>query len=271
MNIIDMARVPGATRRMAPNAILIIAAALIFAASAAATVRRYAYMATMQGMPMEGRWMMSAAWTPLCGQTWFHTAATFAGMWAVMMPAMMLPVLVPMLWRDREACRDGLASYPALLTILTGAGYFLVWLLAGCAVFPVGAALAMIAMRFPALARALPAAAGAVVICAGLLQFTRWKAQRLASCRETHRCVRRLPNNAFAALQHGMRLGLHCGCCCANWMAVLLAAGVMDLRVMALVTAAMTAERIAPSHLRITPIIGLAGVAVGVSMLVRAL
>ena len=33
------------------------------------------------------------------GQTWLGAAASFLGMWIVMMAAMMLPSLVPMLWR----------------------------------------------------------------------------------------------------------------------------------------------------------------------------
>jgi hypothetical protein len=37
------------------------------------------------------------------GQTWPGAAASFLGMWVVMMVAMMLPSLVPMLWRYRQA------------------------------------------------------------------------------------------------------------------------------------------------------------------------
>ena len=37
------------------------------------------------------------AWMRMPGQSWLGAAATFIGMWSVMMVAMMLPVLVPML------------------------------------------------------------------------------------------------------------------------------------------------------------------------------
>ncbi|MFD1557012.1 DUF2182 domain-containing protein [Paraburkholderia silviterrae] len=274
MNIADITRVPrgarrGTSRRIASNAILIGAAALLFAASAAATLRRYAYMATMSGTPMAGRWMLSAIWTPMCGQTWLHAAASFACMWAVMMPAMMLPALVPMLMRERETWRNFSPIRSALLTILTGTGYFLVWIFAGCAVFALGAALAAIAMRVPAFAHAAPAAAGAVVVLASLLQFTSWKTRRLAGCHDMRRCTRRPPENTCAALRHGMLLGMRCGSCCGNWMAVLLALGVMDLWAMIIVTAAIGAERLAPFRGHIVRITGLAGVAMGVSMLVR--
>lgn len=271
MNLVDMTRAPGVSRRVASNAILIGAAALFFAASAAATLRRYAYMATMSGTPMTGGWMLSAIWTPMCGQTWLHAAASFACMWAVMMPAMMLPVLVPMLLRERLVWRDASEFQSGLLIILIASGYFLAWMLAGLAVFPLGAALAAIALRMPSLAHATPAAAGAVVVLASLLQFTSWKMKRLACCRAMRPCARRPHGGALTAVLRGMRLALHCGTCCGNWMAVLLALGVMDWHAMALVTVAIVTERVAPRHEWVVRIVGYAGVIVGGAMMLRGL
>jgi predicted metal-binding membrane protein len=77
--------------------------ALLFAASAAVTVVWCASMSAMGEMPMPGGWTMSMAWMPMCGQTWPGAAASFLGMWVVMMAAMMLPSLVPKLWRYRQA------------------------------------------------------------------------------------------------------------------------------------------------------------------------
>lgn len=269
MNIVDMTCVRGTSRHAASNGLLIGVAALCFAASAAATVRRYAYMAAMSGTPMAGRWMLSAMWTPMCGQTWLHAAASFACMWALMMPAMMMPVLVPMLLRERAAWGALPPIRSGLLIVLNAAGYFLVWMLAGFAIFPLIAALAAGALRVPALAHAAPVAAGAVVVLASLLQFTSWKARRLACCREMHQGTWRSPASTRAALRRGMHLALRCGSCCGNWMAVLLALGVMDLRAMVMVTAAIAAERVAPCHGRVVRLIGFAGVAVGVAMMVR--
>ena len=63
----------------------------------------------MDGMPMPGGWTMSMTWMRMPGQTWPGAAASFLGMWIVMMVAMMLPSLVPMLWRYRKAV-DGQAT-----------------------------------------------------------------------------------------------------------------------------------------------------------------
>jgi len=77
--------------------------ALLFAASAAVTIVWCASMSAMGEMPMPGGWTMSMAWMRMPGQTWPGAAASFLGMWVVMMVAMMLPSLIPMLWRYRQA------------------------------------------------------------------------------------------------------------------------------------------------------------------------
>jgi predicted metal-binding membrane protein len=56
-------------------------------------------MSAMGGMPMPGGWTMSMAWMRMPDKTWAGAAASFVGMWAVMMAAMMLPFLAPMLQR----------------------------------------------------------------------------------------------------------------------------------------------------------------------------
>ena len=52
-------------------------------------------------------------------------------------------------------------------------------------------------------------------------------------------------------------------------MAILLVIGVMDLRVMAVVTAAITVERLAPSGERVARAIGVVVVAAGLFLIVR--
>ena len=62
-----------------------------------------ASMSAMGGMAMPGGWTMSMMWMRMPGQSWLAVAASFLGMWMVMMVAMMLPSLAPMLWRYRQA------------------------------------------------------------------------------------------------------------------------------------------------------------------------
>jgi len=218
---------------------------------------------------------MSLAWMPMCGQSWIGAAASFLAMWTVMMAAMMLPSLAPELWRYRRDVGLAGESASVLLPAIVAGGYLLVWTLVGAAVYPLGAAAMAITMRYPVLARAAPIAIGLVVLIAGALQFTRWKAQHLACCRND-RCRTSpgrggaSPTTAFAAWRHGLRLGLHCSQCCAGLTAAFLVAGIMDWPVMLAVTAAINLERLAPAGERVARLIGIVVIGAGLLVIVSA-
>jgi predicted metal-binding membrane protein len=244
--------------------------ALLFAASAAVTIVWCASMSAMGEMPMPGGWTMSMAWMRMPGQTWPGAAASFLGMWVVMMVAMMMPSLVPMLWRYRQAVGRPGSTHLGRLTALVGMGYFFVWTVFGMAAFPLGVALAAVGMQQPALARAVPIAVGVVVLMAGPLQLTPWKARHLACCRELPGRGLTLPADAGTAWRHGLRLGLHCSQCCVGLMAILLVIGVMDPLAMAVVAVAITAERLAPAGERVARATGVVVIGAGLFLIARA-
>ena len=243
--------------------------ALLFAASVAATVAWCVSMPAMDGMPICGSGTLSMVWMLLPGQTWPGAAASFLGMWVVMMMAMMLPSLVPMLWRYRQSVGRAGEARLGRLTALVGAGYFLVWTLLGIAALPLCVALAEVGMQLPG-PSAVPIAAGVVVLLAGALQFSAWKARHLACCREAPGRGRALPADAGTAWRHGLRLGLHCSASCAGLTAILLVVGIMEVSAMAVVTAAITAERLAPAGERVARAIGAIAVGAGVLLIARA-
>jgi len=177
-------------------------------------------------------------------------------MWELMMVAMMLPSLLPVLWRYRGGT--------GRLTLM-GLGYFLVWAVIGMAALLLGLALTTIEMRHPSLSRAVPFLMGGGILAAGALQFTGWKARQLACCRESAAaCV-------TPAWRHGVHSGLQCARCCGNLMAILLVTGVMDLRAMTLVTVAITAERLLPDGERVARVTGVVIVGAGLFLIGRAL
>src|SRR6195256_3583738 len=155
-----------ASERASQQAFLGVSA-LFFAAGASLTIVWCASMSAMGEMPMPGGWTMSMAWMRMPGQTWPGAAASFLGMWVVMMVAMMLPSLVPMLWRYRQAVGRTGATRLGQLTLLVGVGYFFVWTLFGMAAFPLGVALAAIEMEKRGLAGAVPNGVGGGVVIAG--------------------------------------------------------------------------------------------------------
>jgi predicted metal-binding membrane protein len=79
-----------------------------------------------------------------------------------------------------------------------------------------------------------------------------------------------LPADARTAWRHGVRLGLHCTQCSVGLMASLLVVGVMDLRAMAVVAAAITVERLAPAGERVARAIGALALATGLLLIARA-
>jgi predicted metal-binding membrane protein len=266
----------GVKSRPSSERIFLVVAALLFLATAAVTIMWSVSMSDMSisgmgAMPMPGG--MSMASMPMCGQNsvrnWLGVTLSFLGQWIVMTVAMMTPSLVPMLWRFRQTIVDGSGTRLNVLTALVAAGYFFAWTLPGIFVFLLGVALtAVVEMELPALARAAPVAGGMVVLIAGAIEFTAWKAERLACCRAAPELA--LMAKANTALRHGLRLGLHCIVCCANLMAVLLVVGIMDLRAMALITIAITLERLAPKGLYLAQAIGFVIVVAGCVLIAQA-
>ncbi|MCC8397519.1 DUF2182 domain-containing protein [Paraburkholderia sp. MMS20-SJTR3] len=241
--------------------------ALLFAASVAATLAQHASMATMGELPLPGGGSLSMLWMPTCGRTWARAAASFVGMWIVMMAAMMLPSLGAMLLRYRATVGARVqAGRLAGLTLLVAGGYALVWSALGLAVFMVGAAFAMLELRWPLLAHGMPSITGVVVLLAGAVQCSAWKARHLACCRATPSFAAG-PAGAF---RYGVRTGIHCCCSCAGVTALLVVVGVSDLRLMAALTAAITAERLLPDGIRVARTSGMLAVGGGLLLIAQA-
>ncbi len=272
MDIVEVAAQREAPRRIVSalrsQRALFGGAALVFVVSAVVTIVWSASMSTMGGMPMESGWTMSMMWMRMPGQTWLGLAASFVGMWVVMMTAMMMPSLVPMLLRYRRAVHAAAGTRLAWLTLIVGAGYLFIWTIFGTVVFALGVMLATAEMAWPAVSRAVPLANALALLVAGAVQFTPWKMHHLICCRQAPARGSALRPDTDTAWRHGLRLGLHCSYCSLGLTAVLLVVGVMDLRAMAVVTIAITAERLAPGGVRVAHGIGAIVIAAGLWLIV---
>jgi predicted metal-binding membrane protein len=256
-------------RRRAQDGAFLVTIALLFLAGAAGTIYWCGTMAG--GMPMPGGWMLSMAWMRMPGQTWPGAGAGFVAVWIVMMIAMMTPPLAAMLTGYRRALRGMGRAGVGVRTALAGAGYFAVWAACGAVAWPPGLALVAAELRWPAAARSVPIAIGIVLLLVGGFQLTPWKARWLGRCRDTSACGLSLSPGAMGAFPDGLRLGWHCVLCSAGLMVVLLVAGMMDLRVVALLAAAIAVERLAPWPVPAARAGGVLALLAGAVVIVRAM
>jgi predicted metal-binding membrane protein len=171
---------------------------------------------------------------------------------------MMVPSLVPMLSRYRRSVRgaDGVRLHG--LTALVGAGYFAIWTVIGAGAYAAGAGIMAVEMRWAAMSHWLPVASGVVLLLAGGVQLSSWKARRLAMCRDGSACGCPPARSALGAWRYGLGLGVGCSLCCASLMLALLSVGMMDPVAMGAVTIAISAERLAPAPLGVTRLSGVA-------------
>jgi predicted metal-binding membrane protein len=207
----------------------------------------------------------------MSGHDWPGAPVQFVAMWMAMMVPMMLPSLVPALRGYYQVVdRPGATLHPARSTAAMAVGYYAVWALVGVAMVPSGAALASLERWLPALAHARPLLVGVVAILAGAVQFSRWKARHLTRCRAMPKGNGSSPARGTVGWRHGVRLGVHCCLSCAGPMAILLAAGVMNPRAMAVATLAITVERLAPDGVRAARALGVLAIAAGLLIAARA-
>lgn len=199
----------------------------------------------------------------------YGTAAGYLGMWMAMMVPMMLPSLVPMLSRYRRSVRGAEGIRLHGLAALVGMGYFVIWAGLGALACAAGAGVRVVEMHWGHSAPWLPVAAGVLLLVAGVVQLTPWKARQLALCREGLSYGRPGGPDTLGAWRHGLRLGVRCSRSCGNLMLALLAVGMMDLVAMAAVTLAIAGERWAPAPLRVARMAGAAIVVVGILTIVR--
>jgi predicted metal-binding membrane protein len=219
----------------------------------------------MAGMDMEG--MEGMAMSGMAADGWsLEGAAVFLALWTVMMAAMMLPAAGPMIFTfaAAQATRERSVAVPTWIFV---AGYILVWAAAGILVYVlvgVGSDLAT-SLDPPARASWAPIALGTTLVAAGLYQFTRLKRVCLAHCRSPLAFVaQHWRDGRLGALSMGVRHGLYCLGCCWALFAVLVAAGVMSLAWMLLLTLVVFAEKLLPPSRRFEAGIGIALVLLGI-------
>jgi predicted metal-binding membrane protein len=224
-------------------------------------------MGDMGGMAMDDAADMAA--TGMAGTGWSLTGfATFVVAWAVMMAAMMFPAAAPMLLLFRTVTTRGQAGTTAFApTWVFAAGYLLVWSVVGALTWALVQVLSEVAGRLGAVERAIwaPLALGAILIGAGLYQLTPLKHVCLDHCRSPFAFVMQHWRSGYGgALRMGTVHGLYCLGCCWALFAVLVAAGIMSLAWMLVLTLIVFAEKVLPGGRRTSQLVGIAFLVLGI-------
>src|SRR5437016_12599863 len=191
------------------------------------------------------------------------SAGLFLVTWLVMMVAMMFPSVAPMTLTFASFSRSRGEGY--LRAALVVRGSTAVWTASGLVPLAVPQAVTQIWMTPPSW---LPRAGGAVIIVAGIYQFTPLKDTCLRACRSplgfllTHNFSAGLP----AAVKAGASHGIYCLGCCWALMAVLAVIGLMNIAWMAVIAAIFFIEKNVRRGELLPRIVGAACIAGGLAV-----
>jgi predicted metal-binding membrane protein len=194
-------------------------------------------------------------------------------MWIVMMVGMMLPSATPMVLLyarvGRQSRKEG---KPFAATGFFAGGYLLAWV-----GFALAATLGQWLMEgtllSPALASASRIFSGAVLIVAGLYQWTPLKDACLSQCQtpivflQRHGGFRRDPAGAVGL---GLRHGLYCIGCCWALMTLLFVGGIMNVLWIAAIAIFVLAEKVFFPGRLLSRIAGTLLIAAGLWQLISA-
>jgi len=206
---------------------------------------------SMGGMDMTGFRMIPAGLGIMAPANAPWKAIEFAfvfAMWAVMMVGMMAPSAAPMILMYARVGRQAAAEgTPFAATGWFASGYFLAWI-----GFSLVATVAQWTIERSALldvemASASNALGGAILIAAGVYQWTPLKDVCLTQCQSPLLFLMRhggFRRNALGCLLLGLRHGAYCVGCCWMLMALLFVGGVMNVLWIALLALLILLEKL---------------------------
>lgn len=192
--------------------------------------------------------------------------ALVASMWCAMTFAMMLPSAGPMILTYTEIAETAAGKGMRVVSpLVLASGYLSIWIL-----FSVAAAFAQVLFANSLAPVAIGPLSGALVIGAGLYQFTPLKQACL------NHCQRPFPfffanwkTTQRGVFQLGLKQGVYCLGCCWAIMAVMLAVGAMSVIWMAALAVVMTIEKMS-SGKRFSQLAGVALILAGAAIIAIA-
>jgi len=194
-------------------------------------------------------------------------------MWVVMAIAMMLPTAAPAILSFADIARAGTRKETTTGRVAAFVfGYLLVWWGFGVLATVAQWRLTMAGLYLSAFRVERPLLGGAVLIGAGLYQFSTLKDACLRQCRSPMAFfLAHWRDGAHGAVYLGLRHGIDCVGCCWALMVLMLFSGTMSISWTAGLGALMLTEKIAPAGRTIARVAGVALVVCGGALLASGL
>jgi predicted metal-binding membrane protein len=215
--------------------------------------------------PMTGAsaWMMTTSWDAP------HLLLLWA-MWAVMMIGMMLPSASPMLLLYGLVSRRNATGAGSRGLYALAAGYLSAWALFSTAATALQRALAALLLLSPMMEATSAWLGPSLLLVAGAYQLTPLKLACLRACQSpVGFLVSRWRDGWQGAFRIGLAHGAYCVGCCWALMLLLFVGGVMNLGVIAALTAFVAFEKLLPVGLWGPRVSGVLLLGVGGWMLAR--
>ena len=174
--------------------------------------------------------------------------ALFEVVWVIGMAAMMFPAMIPMVLFYNQI-KTKLETNPTLARVagtpLFLAGYLVTYALLGVGAYLAVYAAFILSSTFPALVGLSFVAPSAVLVAAGVYQFTSLKNRCLSQCISPFGFfATRTRTGLTGAFRMGFGHGIFCVGCCWAFMLVMLAVGAMSIPIMAALAGVIALEKI---------------------------
>jgi predicted metal-binding membrane protein len=178
--------------------------------------------------------------------------------WIVMMVAMMFPTAAPMILMFSKIYQSRRQQErPFVPTWVFVSAYLLAWSLCGGVAYPLAVLIDKLAALSMWLMENATRFGGVLLLAAGLYQLSPLKEICLSKCRTPMQFILRSWRDGYGgAFRMGLEHGAYCLGCCWLLFVILFPLGLMNIAVMALLTALIYAEKALPIGRQISQLVG---------------
>jgi len=177
-------------------------------------------------------WLPNTYWMPPMNNNWSsNDFYQLIVMWAIMMVAMMSPSIIPTVLMfatvNKSKRKNNLQYTPTYIFYF---GYLVSWILFSIGISIIQYPLHQVSLMNPMMASINGIFSAIILIAAGIYQLTPYKNACLEKCRSPLSLVMaNWRDGNYGAFRMGLGHGFYCVFCCWFLMAILLAAGVMNM------------------------------------------